>query len=113
MHILFHLFVCDPATLNRVVQVVGEELSMSGIAQANQEATGRALTLHSNGSLEQGYTELERLKAEDADLMRVPPLMYQLPMVSAKATLRNGENERYPQITPTTLTDVLRAEQNR
>jgi uncharacterized protein YbjT (DUF2867 family) len=105
--------VCDPATLNRVVQVVGEELSMSGIAQAYQEATGRALTLHSNGSLEQGYAELERLKAEGADFMRVLPLMYQLPMVSGKAKLRNVENARYPQISPTGLADVLRAEQNR
>jgi len=31
-------------SLNRVVQVVGEELSMDGIAKAYQEATGRALT---------------------------------------------------------------------
>ena len=101
--------VCDPAILNRVVQVVSEELSMSGIAQAYQEATGRALTLHPNGSLEQGHAELGRLKADDADLMRVLPL----PMVSGKAKLRNVENRRYPQITPTRLTHVLRAEQNR
>ena len=46
---------------------------MDGIAQAYEEATGRALTLHSKGSLEEGYAELERLKADGADLIRVLP----------------------------------------
>ena len=104
--------VCDPATLNRVVQVVGEELSMDGIAQAYQEATGRALTLHSKGSIEEGYAELERLKADGADFLRVLPLMYQLPMVSGKAKLRHVENERYPQVSPTRLAAVLKAQQS-
>ena len=104
--------VCDPAALNRVVQVVGEELSMDGIAQAYEEATGRALTLHSKGSLEAGYAELERLKADGADLMRVLPLMYQLPMVSGKAELSHVENERYPQVSPTRLAAVLKAQQS-
>lgn len=102
--------VCDPATLNRVVQIVGETLTMTGIAQAFQEATGRSLSLHSKGSVEQGYLELERLKAETGDPMRVLPLMYQLPMVSGRARLKDVENHRYPNIHPRRLAEVLRTQ---
>ncbi|MBS9534262.1 NmrA family NAD(P)-binding protein [Mycobacterium sp. M1] len=100
--------VCDPGTLNRVVQVVGETATMADIARFYRQATGRPLTLRSRGSIADGYAELQRREAEGADLMRILPLMYQLPMMSGRGRLENPENDRYPNIAPTTLTAVLR-----
>ncbi|BBY55490.1 NmrA family NAD(P)-binding protein [Mycobacterium koreense] len=104
--------VGDPNTLNRVVQVVGQRLSVEQIARSYTEATGQPLRLQSRGGIEQGYAELERLKSQTDDPMVLLPLMYQLPMVSGKGRLTAVENDRYPQITPTTLTEVLRAQHN-
>lgn len=98
----------DPGTLNRVVQIVGERLDAAGIARAFAEATGVALTLHSNGSLAQGYAELDRRKAAGAGPLQVLPLMYQLPMAAGKAGLSDPENRHYPDITPKKLVTVLR-----
>lgn len=103
--------VCDPATLNRAVHVTGETLTMPEIAQAYQEATGRTLTLHSKGSLAEGYAHLERLKAAGTELNRMLPIMYELAMVSGKAKLAHVENARYPRISPTGLAAFIRAQQ--
>ena len=99
----------DPATLNEVVRIAGDALTMPQIAAAFERATGQTLTLSSHGSIEEGYAQLEKLKAEHADIMRILPFMYQLPMMSGKAKLRHVANARYPGVTPTRLVDFLRS----
>lgn len=59
-------------------------------------------------ALEQGYVELERRKAQGCNPLAVLPLMYQLPMASGRARLAPVDNDRYSQIAPTRLVDVLR-----
>jgi hypothetical protein len=49
---------------------------------------------------------------DGGDFWRVLPLTYQRPMVSGKAKLRHVENERYPQVYPTTHAAVLKAQQS-
>ena len=85
--------VCDPAILNRVVKSSVKSCPCPGSRRPTKKRPPRA---HPHRRSRQG-AELERLKADDADLMRVLPL----PMVSGKAMLRNVENRRCPQITPT------------
>jgi uncharacterized protein YbjT (DUF2867 family) len=100
--------ILDPKTLNRVVEIVGDQLSMAKVAAAYKSTTGQTLKLVSRGPLAAGYTELEHLKVKKADQMALLPLMYQLPMVSGKARLKSVENARYPDVHPTSLAVFLK-----
>jgi uncharacterized protein YbjT (DUF2867 family) len=100
--------VLDPATLNRTVEIAGDELDMKGIAAAFEAATGQKLKVVSKGTIEAGYAELERLKREKVELIGLLPLMYQLPMVSGKAKLHHVENARYPDVKRTSLAVFLK-----
>lgn len=97
----------DSTASNRVAQFVGEALSMADIAAAIEQATGQKLNLVSRGTIEDGYATLEQLKAEKADLMRMLPLMYQLPMMSGKAKLNDAADFLYPRTSRTRLVDFL------
>jgi hypothetical protein len=77
---------------------------------AFEAATGQKLKLVSRGAIEAGYAELERLKRERAEPMRLLPLMYQLPMVSGRAKLHHVENARYPDLERTTLAAFLKSQ---
>ena len=99
----------DPETLNRPIEVAGDRLDMPAMAAAYKAGTGRSLDLVRLGSIEDGYAELERRKGETQDPMALLPLMYALPMMSGKTRLKNVENDRFPDVHPTTLQAFLAA----
>lgn len=99
-----------PATLNRRVEVAGDEISAVGIARAFQAATGQPLEPISRGSVADGYAELEKLRGEGVPLMRTLPLIYGLPMFSGRAKLRAIENDRFPLVRPKTVEDFFRSQ---
>jgi uncharacterized protein YbjT (DUF2867 family) len=100
--------VLDPGTLNRTVEIAGDQLDVPAMAAAYEAGTSQKLRLISKGPIEAGYAELDRLKREGADVKQMLPLMYQLPMVSGKAKLHRVENDHYPEVHATTLATFLK-----
>lgn len=72
-----------------------------------EQAIGWSLTIRQLGTIAELEAEIERRKAGAKSVYEFVPSQYQWTMVTGKAKLTNLDNDRYPDITPTTVGEFL------
>lgn len=97
----------DP-TATGTLRFAGEVLSMRGFHEAVQSGSGRRLELRHLGTADEPRGEIERQAARTQNPFDYVALQYQWCMVTGKAKFDALDNDRYPRITPTSLTDFVR-----
>lgn len=101
--------VLDPSTMNKTMEFAGDRLTVEEIAADYEAVTGLKLRLTRRGSIEDGYAELERMKAAGAHPMAMLPMQYLLPMFSGEGRLPAIANSTYPSLKPMTLRSFFAA----
>ncbi|WP_116100797.1 NmrA family NAD(P)-binding protein [Amycolatopsis thermalba] len=98
----------DPGATG-TLRFAGEVLSMRQFHDALQRGSGRTLELRHLGSADDLRAEITRRAAATENPFEYVALQYQWCMVTGKAKFDNLDNARYPQVTPQSLTDFVRA----
>ncbi|UQS24907.1 NmrA family NAD(P)-binding protein [Amycolatopsis thermalba] len=98
----------DPAATG-TLRFAGEVLSMRQFHDALQRGSGRTLELRHLGSADDLRAEIARRAAATENPFEYVALQYQWCMVTGKAKFDHLDNARYPQVTPQSLTDFVRA----
>ncbi|MFB4298636.1 NmrA family NAD(P)-binding protein [Actinomadura sp. NTSP31] len=98
----------DPAA-SGTLRFAGEVMSMRQFHDAVQRGSGRTLQLRHLGAADDLRAEITRQAALTDNPFDYVALQYQWCMVSGKAKFDNLDNARYPQVTPQSLTDFVRA----
>ncbi|GIH66594.1 NmrA family NAD(P)-binding protein [Microbispora siamensis] len=91
------------------LRFAGEVLSMRQFHEAVQRGSGRTLELRHLGTADELRAEIERRAARTQNPFDYVALQYQWCMVTGKAKFDVLDNDRYPQITPASVTDFVRA----
>ncbi|MFF4197092.1 NmrA family NAD(P)-binding protein [Nonomuraea sp. NPDC001831] len=91
------------------LRFAGDVLSMRQFHQAVQRGSGRTLELRHLGTADDLRAEIERQAARTQNPFDYVALQYQWCMVTGKGKFAVLDNDRYPQITPTPVTDFVRA----
>ncbi|MER6579300.1 NmrA family NAD(P)-binding protein [Nonomuraea sp. NPDC001023] len=91
------------------LRFAGDVLSMRQFHEAVQRGSGRTLELRHLGTADDLRAEIERQAARTQNPFDYVALQYQWCMVTGKGKFAVLDNDRYPQITPTPVTDFVRA----
>ncbi|MEU8319575.1 NmrA family NAD(P)-binding protein [Nonomuraea sp. NPDC048881] len=91
------------------LRFAGDVLSMRQFHEAVQRGSGRTLELRHLGTADELRVEIERQAARTRNPFDYVALQYQWCMVTGKGKFAALDNDRYPQITPTPVTDFVRA----
>ncbi|MFI7106901.1 NmrA family NAD(P)-binding protein [Nonomuraea sp. NPDC050227] len=91
------------------LRFAGDVLSMRQFHEAVQRGSGRTLELRHLGTADELRAEIERQAARTRNPFDYVALQYQWCMVTGKGKFAALDNDRYPQITPTPVTDFVRA----
>ncbi|MFC5183781.1 NmrA family NAD(P)-binding protein [Actinomadura harenae] len=91
------------------LRFAGEVLSMRQFHDAVQRGSGRTLELRRLGTADELRAEIERQAALTQNPFDYIALQYQWCMVTGKGKFDALDNARYPRITPTSVTDFVRA----
>ncbi len=98
----------------RFLHVAGDTISPRQLAAVATSVTGDAVSVVSLGTVEALKAEIQRLRAADPtpDSSPFPPwvrLQYSLSMINGLAVLGPLDNDRYPDIRPVRVKDLLSA----
>ena len=99
--------VLDDSAAGVDISVAGQVLTMSQLRAEIEQAVGRSLVVRQLGTIGELEAEIKRRKAGAKNVYEYVPLQYQWTMVTGKAKLTNLDNDRYPDITPTTVGEFL------
>ncbi|RBQ12148.1 NmrA family protein [Spongiactinospora rosea] len=97
----------DPAATG-TLRFAGEVMSMRDFHDAVQRGSGRTLRLRHFGTADDLRAEIARQAALTHNPFDYVALQYQWCMVSGKAKFDSLDNARYPNVTPSSLTDFVR-----
>lgn len=100
----------DESAAGRMIRVAGQTLTMQQLHLEAEQGTGRSLTERRLGSIVDLEREIDRRKATAVNPYEFVSLQYQWAMVTGKGKLDPLDNDRYPDITPTTVAQFLAAE---
>ncbi|SDM04930.1 NmrA family NAD(P)-binding protein [Nonomuraea jiangxiensis] len=101
--------VLDPAWADGgTVRFAGEVLSMRGFHEAVERGSGRRLQLRTLGTADDLRAEIERRAARSQNPFDYVALQYQWCMVTGKAKFDALDNDRYPEVKPTTVEQFVR-----
>ncbi|MEV4374717.1 NmrA family NAD(P)-binding protein [Nonomuraea sp. NPDC049637] len=98
----------DPAATG-TLRFAGEVMSMRQFHDAVQRGSGRTLRLSHLGTADDLRAEITRQAALTQNPFDYVALQYQWCMVTGKAKFDSLDNARYPNVTPQSLTDFVRA----
>jgi hypothetical protein len=87
--------------------VVGDRMTVLAAGRVYEKVRGKHLVPRSQGTLADLERHILDTKAANLDPMAIVPAAYQLAMFSGRATLKDVQNGRYPEIKPVTLRDYL------
>lgn len=97
----------DRSLPNGKFAIVGDRMTVLEASRVYEDVLGKHLALHSQGSLNELEQHITDTMASNPDPRAIVPLAYQLAMFSGRATLKDLQNDRYPDITPTRLREYL------
>ena len=100
--------VSDPGLANKALEVAGDTLTAKQLKATYEEATGTRLTEKRLGSVSEFQTWIAAKKAAASSLHEYVYHQYLYAMVSGKGKLNRIENDRYPNIKPKTVAQLLR-----
>jgi uncharacterized protein YbjT (DUF2867 family) len=100
--------VLDPHARNRRVQFAGDVVSARSIAREYQQLGGQALALHRIGSVDDLQRWIAETKAKARSPLDYVFGQYAWAQLSGKGKLRELENDRYPEIQPIKMRELLR-----
>ncbi|MFF0343413.1 NmrA family NAD(P)-binding protein [Kribbella sp. NPDC004875] len=95
----------DPESAGRPVRLAGDVLTMKAFHAALERGSGRRLEPRQLGSVDDLAGEIRRRKSIASSPTEYVALQYVWAMVSGKAKLAPLDNDRYPEIRPTTVTE--------
>lgn len=98
----------DESLVNAALEVVGEAISFNQLKAVFEEVTGRALTNHCLGSVDDLHTWIEAKKKTAQHPWEYLGAQYTWVMASGKSKLDNISNDRYPQIIPTKFREFFK-----
>ncbi|QKG27156.1 NmrA family NAD(P)-binding protein [Actinomadura verrucosospora] len=98
----------DPAA-EGTLRFAGEVVSFRRFHEEVQRGSGRRLELRTLGTADELRAEIERQAGLTQNPFDYVALQYQWCMVSGKAKFDTLDNARYPQVTPTSVADFVRA----
>ncbi|MDR8409445.1 NmrA family NAD(P)-binding protein [Nonomuraea sp. 3-1Str] len=98
----------DPSATG-TLRFAGEVMSMRQFHDAVQRGSGRSLELRHLGTADDLRAEITRQAALTHNPFDYVALQYQWCMVTGKAKFDSLDNARYPNVTPQSLTDFVRA----
>ncbi|MFI6789488.1 NmrA family NAD(P)-binding protein [Nonomuraea sp. NPDC050383] len=98
----------DPSATG-TLRFAGEVMSMRQFHDAVQRGSGRPLELRHLGTADDLRAEITRQAALTHNPFDYVALQYQWCMVTGKAKFDSLDNARYPNVTPQSLTDFVRA----
>eukprot|EP00879_Flechtneria_rotunda_P001089 GHRR01001230.1.p1 GENE.GHRR01001230.1~~GHRR01001230.1.p1 ORF type:complete len:304 (+),score=62.00 GHRR01001230.1:194-1105(+) len=100
-------------SLTGVFEVAGDVVTFREIAQAIRDVKGYNVKEVSRGSIDDLKAEIKRLReADPSNIWSYIPLMYMLPMLDGRGKLKNIQNDRYPNIKPTSLREFFNSASN-
>ena len=99
--------VSDSSLVNTALEVAGDTLTAKQLKATYEEATGSQLTEKHLGSIAEFQAWIAAKKASASSLEEYVYHQYIYAMVSGKGKLDHVENDRYPQIHPTTVKQFL------
>ena len=99
--------VNDPDLANTALEVAGDVLTAKQLKAVYEEATGNLLKEKPLGSVEELKAWIAAKKPSAKSPVEYVPQQYEYTMVSGKGKLDHLQNERYPQIKPTTIKQFL------
>ncbi|HEX5542124.1 MAG TPA: NmrA family NAD(P)-binding protein [Micromonospora sp.] len=98
----------DPELPGGALRFAGDVLSMRGFHQALQRGTGRTFELRTLGTADELRTEIERRSKVTQNPFEYVGLQYQWCMVTGKSKFDSLDNERYPDVKPTSMEEFVR-----
>jgi hypothetical protein len=98
----------DPKAANNYVRVVGEVSTHNTVIAEYKTATGRDLTVHERGSVEDLHQWIGRTAKTDPNPMAVIPSKYVWGILSQKLKLSDFWNSHYPDIKPKSMVRFFR-----
>jgi nucleoside-diphosphate-sugar epimerase len=93
-----------------VLRFAGDVLSMRQFHQAVEVGSGRVLEFRTLGTADELRTEIARRAEGTQNPFVYVGLQYQWCMVTGKAKFESLDNERYPEVKPTSMEDFVREE---
>lgn len=99
--------VNDPDLANTALEVAGDVLTAKQLKAVYEEATGNPLKEKPLGSVEELKAWIAAKKPSAKSPVEYVPQQYEYTMASGKGKLDHLQNDRYPQIKPTTLKQFL------
>ncbi|MEV5574182.1 NmrA family NAD(P)-binding protein [Spirillospora sp. NPDC052269] len=97
----------DPTAVG-TFRFAGEVLSMRQFHEAVQGGSGRTLELLHLGTADELRAEIERQAAQTENPFEYVGLQYQWSMVTGKGRFDVLDNDRYPQVKPTSVAEFVR-----
>ncbi len=97
----------DPKAANNYVRVVGEVSTHNKVIASYKTATGRALTVHERGSVEDLRRWIDLTAKTDPNPMAVIPSQYVWGILSQKLKLSDFWNSHYPNIQPKSMDEFF------
>jgi uncharacterized protein YbjT (DUF2867 family) len=98
----------DPAMHNQVLKVAGDVLSFKQLHHYCETTSGKTLSENHLGSVEELQAWIAQAKQKATSHFEYLAQQYLYVMVSGKGKLQSLDNDRYPQIQPTNVTDFLK-----
>ncbi|MFC6881748.1 MULTISPECIES: NmrA family NAD(P)-binding protein [Actinomadura] len=98
----------DPGAAG-TLRFAGEVVSFRGFHEAVERGSGRRLELRNLGTADELRAEIERRARLTENPFDYVALQYQWCMVSGKGKFATLDNARYPQVTPVSVADFVRA----
>ncbi|MFC4907054.1 NmrA family NAD(P)-binding protein [Actinomadura gamaensis] len=98
----------DPSATG-TLRFAGEVVTFRQFHEAVERGSGRRLELRNLGTADELRAEIERRAALTDDPFDYVALQYQWCMVSGKAKFDTLDNDRYPEVTPVSVADFVRA----
>ena len=99
--------VSDPDLANKALEVAGDTLTPKQLKATYEAATGTKLTEQQLGSIPEFKAWIDTKKASAKSLEEYVYHQYIYAMVSGKGKLDHIDNDRYPQIRPMTVKQLL------
>lgn len=99
----------DDEPVGRTFKAAGDVQNFDGVVAAYQEGSSSTLAIETLGSLEDLDARIQQLQAA-GDFYGFLPLQYYRANLKGQGRLEPLMNDRYPQITPTTIREYVAAE---
>ena len=100
--------IADPEMSNAALQIAGDVLNMKQLIATYEKVTGKTLTQKHLGSVEDLKAWIEKTISNASSPYEYLPQQYLYTMVSGKGKLDEIANNRYLNITPTSVSEYIR-----